>query len=131
MSGLAPPPALPEMMCLTPMERRMVALVQPFARVFHTSAGADGMHGPVKFVPLEPSRFKEGVYENLIRRQRILLGRVFRHPNALRSYYSNMVSSQRYVNLLVDQYLIVCSFQSQCCFKDFGRAASVLQGVLE
>lgn len=47
------------------------------------------------FVPLEAIRFKEGILSNLTTEKRTLLGRIYRHPDALEPYYHNLLCSQR------------------------------------
>lgn len=112
-NDLQVPPPLPEMTCLSTVEKRIIALVQPFARYFNPSCTiykiyltvvfrlfttrlrTEGMHGPVTFVPMELERFKEGIMNQLIYQQCIKLARIYRVPFAMQSmpYYSDLVST--------------------------------------
>lgn len=94
-NSLAVPVARREMLSLSPIERRMTAQVQPFARIFKTHGGADGIHGPVTFVPLEAQRFQEGVVKNTLEEKRTLLGRIYRHPEAIEPFYHELLSTER------------------------------------
>lgn len=95
-NNLAAPVGKKKLLGLSPIERRIISLVQPFARIFKTTGGADGIHGPVTFVTLEATRFEDGVLRKLTGEKRTLLGRIFRHPEALQPYYHDLLSSERF-----------------------------------
>lgn len=96
-TNLQTPPAQTELISLTKGERRMIPLIQLFARMFHTHLNADGIHGAVTFVPIEPQRFKATIFNEIVQRSRTQLGRVYRHPDAVAElpYYSDLISPER------------------------------------
>lgn len=85
------PYASPCLTTLTPLERRLISLIQPFARVY-TSWDREGVQGGVTYVPIEMSRFQKNIYLAAAERKIIQLGNIFRHPSAAAPFYTRNVN---------------------------------------
>lgn len=71
---------------MTPLERRIISLVQPFGRIYDRSYMTD-VYGPMTLVPLEPQRFTEGIYVKTVEQKRFHLGQIFRYPSSVCPYF--------------------------------------------
>lgn len=97
--GYLLPTSYSQLYNLNPLERNIIALIAPFARL-HQTSNRHGLHGGVTLVEIPLFKFGKDVYLKSLQDYYYAIGYLFRHPDAVVPWKNGMINRTRFLNAL-------------------------------